>query len=129
MWNPFKKKVVYQDRILLKYVDPDDKALNCVLRDPDVDTAVGYKDLEGRFFDDKEKALQSNIHIKKQESINKLSTLILKMFGYPSTDNTGDQYWYLHNYVYLNKKEQARSLAESIHADPSILKDYLNENY
>lgn len=126
MWNPFKKKKQEIAREPVWVPVPRSGVIKCIADDPDVETTTGYKDSNGKFFDNKEDALKSNAYIKKQEDIDKLSAVICKTLNYHEVE---DDYSYAAHPRVLNNKYQARRLAEELHDNPSLLRDYLNENY
>lgn len=130
MWNPFKKKFKYDYKVNdIKVQDntlvPQDGVIKCITNDPDVDTAVGYKDLNGKFFDTKKEALVSNKRIESERSIEKIKEVLIKTIG-REEDPTSDA-WY--NNEFLQNSYYCHLLAREIHAKPGLLRDYLNENY
>ena len=134
MWNPFKKKLKY-DYIVndIKVQDntqyPHFTIEKCIANDPDVDTVVGYKDLNGNFYDEREFALASNARILKARAVEALAKVIFKAFGYDESPSRADYPWGHPNQSRHSHDYMSTELARAIHDNPNLLKDYLNANY
>lgn len=121
MW-PFKKKRKEEIARNIVWSNSNSLAVKCINDDPDVDTVVGYKDNEGRFFDSKDAALASNKQIENSKKIKDLEKVLQKLF--PRNDEFD-----IRTHRELFERQLVCEFAKVLHDNPGILKDYLNENY